>query len=102
MSKHRCCCKREDSADKGGRNCGQHEGSSHEGHEHEHEPGNGTVHIEAESTESWDAAATETLRKASESIQGITGIEVDRLSARVEGGKIVGYRVRSRVLFHVE
>jgi len=101
MSKHHCCCKREDSAGKGGRNCGQHEGSSHD-HEHEHEPGNGTVHIEVESTESWDAAATETLRKASESVHGITGIEVDRLSARVEGGNIVGYRVRSRVPFHVE
>lgn len=53
------------------------------------------------SDESFDDALKRAVAKASESISGITGLEVEGMSARVEDGVIVQYRVSAKVAFAV-
>ena len=51
------------------------------------------------SPESFEAAADEVVVRANKTLRGITGIEVRDRSLRVEGDRIVEYRLRLRLLF---
>lgn len=53
------------------------------------------------STEGFEAAVENAVAKASESIKGITGVEVQNLSARVDEGKVVQYRANVKLAFAV-
>lgn len=53
------------------------------------------------STEGFEAAVANAVAKASESIKGITGVEVQNLSARVDDGKVVQYRANVKLAFAV-
>jgi flavin-binding protein dodecin len=53
------------------------------------------------SDESWEDAAQEAVKKASESVKGITGIEVVAQTARVDDGKIVQYNATIKLAFVV-
>lgn len=54
------------------------------------------------SDESFDDAVAQAVKKTSESISGITGVEVQTMSARVNDGKIVQYRTACKVAFVVK
>lgn len=53
------------------------------------------------SSESFDDAVRQAVAKASESISGITGVEVMTMNARVVDGEIAQYRVAVKVAFAV-
>lgn len=51
---------------------------------------------------SFDDAVTQAVKKASESISGITGVEVHSMSARVDDGKVAQYRAACKLAFAVK
>ena len=53
------------------------------------------------SNEGFEAAVDNAVAKASESIKGITGVEVQNLSARVDDGKVTQYRATVKLAFAV-
>jgi hypothetical protein len=53
------------------------------------------------STDSFEAAVENAVAKAAESISGITGVEVQNFSARVNEGKVVQYRADVKLAFAV-
>ncbi|WP_306061266.1 dodecin family protein [Natronococcus wangiae] len=54
------------------------------------------------SEESWEEAAREAVREASETVQEIHGVNVENWTAKVEGGEIIEYRATSEIAFPVE
>ena len=58
--------------------------------------------IVASSPKGWTEAAQEGFKRASKTLRGITGFEVIKQNAHVEGGKIVEYRVTMRMIFVLE
>jgi len=53
----------------------------------------------ASSPKGWEAAVEEAMKRASSTLRNITGIEVKRMQAKVEDGKIVEYRVTVSIIF---
>lgn len=60
------------------------------------------VEIVGVSEKSFDDAIQQAVSKASESIKGITGVDVKQMSASVDGGKIVTYRANVKLAFAVK
>ena len=58
--------------------------------------------ITASSTESFQAAVNEGLSRASETVRGITGLEVISQKAKVENGAITEYRTTIEITFVLE
>lgn len=58
--------------------------------------------ITSSSKKSWDDAAVSGLKRAAETVRGITGFEVVSQKAKVAGGKIVEYRITMEVTFILE
>lgn len=54
------------------------------------------------STKSWEDAASNAIREAAETVQDITGLEVQNQTARIENGKIVEYRSNVKAAFKVK
>lgn len=54
------------------------------------------------SKKSFDDAISQAVKKASQSIKGITGVEVIKQSAKVEAGKIVQYKANVKLAFAVK
>jgi hypothetical protein len=53
------------------------------------------------SDRSWEAAVDQAVAKASESVKGITGVEVVSQTARVSEGKVVQYNTTVKLAFVV-
>ncbi len=51
---------------------------------------------------SFDDAVNQAVSKASESIKGITGVEVTNMNAKVADGKVVQYRAACKLAFAVK
>jgi flavin-binding protein dodecin len=60
------------------------------------------VKVLGSSEESWDAAAEKAVRTASETIDDITGVEVEDRTARVENGEITEYKTTGEAAFPVK
>ena len=60
------------------------------------------VEVIGVSKKSFDDAVVQAVKKASQSIKGITGVEVIRHSAKVEAGKIVQYKANVKLAFVVK
>jgi flavin-binding protein dodecin len=58
--------------------------------------------ITASSPSSFEEAITEGFARAAKTLRGITGLEVERMTAHVENNKIAEYRVRMKVTFILE
>jgi hypothetical protein len=54
------------------------------------------------SEESFDDAVSQAVAKASETIDGITGVEVTRQTARVKDGKVTQYHATVKLAFAVK
>ena len=59
------------------------------------------IEIIGVSTESFDNAVSNAVAKAALSISGITGVEVERLSASVRDGRITHYKATMKLAFVV-
>jgi flavin-binding protein dodecin len=60
------------------------------------------IELVGTSSESWQHAAEEAIREASQTLRHITGVDAIKHTAHVEGGKIVEYRTTMNVAFIVE
>jgi dodecin len=60
------------------------------------------VELIGTSTKSWEDAAASAIKEASETVKGITGLEVSAQTARVKDNKIVEYRTTVKIAFLVE
>jgi len=58
--------------------------------------------ITASSKKGWENAAEQGLKRAAATLRGITGFQVVSQKAKVEGGKIVEYRLTMEVTFILE
>lgn len=54
------------------------------------------------SEESWEAAAQEAIARANESVEGISGIEVENWTASIEDGEITEYKATVEIAFPVQ
>lgn len=60
------------------------------------------VEILAESPNSWEEAAQNAVRQASESLRGVASIYIKDFEAKVENDRIVSYRINAKVTFALE
>jgi flavin-binding protein dodecin len=60
------------------------------------------IEIIGVSTKSFEDAIDNAVKKASESVSGITGLEVVSHTARVEDGKVVRYAATCKLAFAVK
>lgn len=54
------------------------------------------------SKKSWDDAVKQALTRANKTLRGLTGIEVTKMNAHIENGKITEYRAHIRITFVLE
>lgn len=50
---------------------------------------------------SWEDAVQDAVQKASETVEGITGVEVQNLTANVENDEVVEYKANVKLAFEV-
>lgn len=60
------------------------------------------IEVLAESDKSWEDAATQAVANASKSLHGIKSIYIKEMEAKVEGDKIVKYRINANISFLLE
>lgn len=58
--------------------------------------------ITASSKKGWEDAAKQGIKRAAETIRGITGFEVISQKAKIDKGKILEYRLTMEVTFVLE
>lgn len=61
-----------------------------------------TIELVGNSTESWEDAAQNALNDADETIENITGIEIESQTADVENGQIERYKTTIDVAFKLQ
>lgn len=57
------------------------------------------IEVLSESDKSWEDAAAVALEKAAKSVHGIKSIYIKNFEAKVEGNKIVKYRINANISF---
>lgn len=57
------------------------------------------IEVLAESDKSWEDAANVAIRKAAKSVHNIKSIYIENFEAKVEGDKIVKYRIDAKISF---
>jgi len=57
------------------------------------------IELLAESDKSWEDAAQQCVTRASQTLHSIKSIYIENFEAKVEGNKIVKYRVNAKVSF---
>ena len=60
------------------------------------------IEVLAESDRSWEDAAQQAVSRASKSVRGIKSIYIKNFEAKVEGEKIVKYRINAGISFLLE
>ncbi len=61
-----------------------------------------TIEVQAESPFGWQAAATEAITAASQTMRGIKSVKVDSFEAMFDDGRVVNYRVRALVSYSLD
>ncbi|MCH7926609.1 MAG: dodecin domain-containing protein [Candidatus Dadabacteria bacterium] len=54
------------------------------------------------STKSWDDAVDNALKRANKTLRGLTGVEVMKMNAHIQNGKISEYRAHIKITFILE
>ncbi|MCI0455282.1 MAG: dodecin family protein [Candidatus Dadabacteria bacterium] len=54
------------------------------------------------STKGWEDAAQNALKRANKTLRGLTGIEITKMNAHIEKGKITEYRTHIKITFILE
>jgi len=60
------------------------------------------VELVGSSPDSWEAAAANAVKAASHTIRNITGVDVQRFTAKVKDDRIIEYRADVKIAFVVE
>lgn len=60
------------------------------------------IELLAESDKSWEDAAQQCVNRASQTLHNIKSVYIKNFEAKVEGNKIVAYRVNAKVSFQLD
>ncbi len=60
------------------------------------------IEVLAQSEKSWEDAAAEAVKQAAKTLTNIRSIYIENFEAKVEGNKIVRYRVNAKISFRLE
>ena len=60
------------------------------------------IEVLAESGKSWEDAAAEAVRRAGKTVKNIRSIYIEHFEAKVEGNKVVRYRINAKISFVVK
>ena len=60
------------------------------------------IEVLAESDKSWEDAAVQAVSRASKSVHGIKSIYIKDFEAKVEGNKVVQYRINAKISFTLD
>ena len=60
------------------------------------------IEVLAESEKSWEDAAANAVKQAAKTLKNIKSIYIENFEAKVEGNKIVLYRINAKVSFVLE
>jgi flavin-binding protein dodecin len=60
------------------------------------------IEVLAESEKSWEDAAAEAVTRAAKTLSNIRSIYIENLEAKVEGNRIVRYRLNGKISFVLE
>jgi flavin-binding protein dodecin len=60
------------------------------------------IEVLAESDKSWEDAAVKAVSQASKSVHGIKSIYIKDFEAKVEGNKVVQYRINAKISFTLD
>lgn len=60
------------------------------------------IEVLAESEKSWEDAAAKAVAQASKSVHGIKSIYIKDLEAKVDGNKIVQFRINAKISFQLD
>jgi dodecin len=60
------------------------------------------IEVLASSEKSWEDAAQNAVKEASKSVRGIKSINIQNMSAQVDGKKIVEYRINAKMSFEID
>ncbi len=60
------------------------------------------IEVLTESDQSWEDAASHAVAQAAKTIHGIKSIYIKNFEAKVEGGKIVKYRINANITFMLD
>lgn len=59
------------------------------------------IELVGKSDKSWEDAAANAVKSAARTIHGISGVEVQNMTAKVKDGKIVEYKTTVKIAFEV-
>ncbi len=54
------------------------------------------------SSKSWDDAVQTALKRANKTLRNLTGLEITKMNAHIENGKITEYRAHIKITFILE
>lgn len=60
------------------------------------------IEVLAESDKGWEDAATMAVKRASKTLKNIRSIYIEHFEAKVEGNRVVRYRINAKISFVLE
>lgn len=60
------------------------------------------IEVISQSTKSWEDAAENAVKDASQTLKGLKSIYIQDMQGIVEGGKIASYRINAKITFELE
>ena len=54
------------------------------------------------SSKSWEDAVQSALKRANKTLRGLTGLEITKMNAQIQNGKITEYRAHVKITFILE
>ncbi len=60
------------------------------------------IEVLAESDKSWEDAAADAVKQAAKTVKNIRSIYIENFEAKVEGNKVVRYRINAKISFTLE
>lgn len=60
------------------------------------------IELVGESNSGWQGAVEDAVQRASKTLDGINGVELVNMTAKVENGKIIGWKANVKAAFEVK
>ncbi|HSK42099.1 MAG TPA: dodecin family protein [Arenibaculum sp.] len=60
------------------------------------------IEVLAESPNSWEEAAQNAVKQASDSLRGVSSIYIKNFEAKVENNSITSYRINAKITFELQ
>jgi hypothetical protein len=60
------------------------------------------IELVGESSSGWQGAVEDAVQRAAKTVDGITGVELLNMTAKVQNGKVTGWRANVKAAFEVQ